>query len=80
MLYKNIKQVNNPKEGNSIGGALIASVGLGYLTWDQIPGLIQIKKEFSPRPEYKKIYDDLFKEFTGLYKNTHKMYQRLNKL
>ncbi len=79
ILNRNIKQHKTPKEGNSIGAAYIASVGLGYIKWEQIPKLVQIKKEYTPRPEYRKLYDDLFKEFVNIYKNNKAMYRRLNK-
>ncbi|HMF32946.1 MAG TPA: FGGY-family carbohydrate kinase [Candidatus Lokiarchaeia archaeon] len=80
ILDRKIRQVAAPKEGNSIGAAFIASIALGYIKWEDIPGLIKVKQEFSPRPEYKKHYDKLFNEYIGIYKANKDMYKRLNKL
>ncbi|MHA1341722.1 MAG: xylulokinase [Promethearchaeota archaeon] len=79
ILDRRILQVKNPKEANSIGAAFIASVALGFIKWEDIPNLVEIKQEFKPRQEYRKLYDELFAEFKNIYKNNRKMYHRLNK-
>jgi len=78
VLNRTVKQHAHPKEGVSIGSALIASVALGYITWEEIPDLIKYKKEYKPNPANREIYDELFKEFKVIYKNNKKMYRRLN--
>ncbi len=78
VLNRTVKQHAYPKEGVSIGAALIGAVSLGYITWDQIPDLIKYKKEYKPNPKNREIYDELFKEFKNIYKNNKKMYRRLN--
>jgi xylulokinase len=79
ILDRTIIQAAHPKESNSLGAAYIALVSLDYISWDDIPGLVKSKQEFKPRPEYRKMYDNLFKEFTGIYANNRKMYNRLNR-
>ncbi|GAJ20364.1 unnamed protein product, partial [marine sediment metagenome] len=64
VLNRTIKQVKDPIQANARGAAFIASVGLGYLTWDQIPGLIEYSNVFKPNPENRAIYDKLFSEYT----------------
>ncbi len=78
VLNRTIKQVKDPIQANARGAAFIASVGLGYLTWDQIPGLIKYSNVFKPNPENRAIYDKLFSEFTNIYKIMKKTYKRLN--
>ena len=78
VLNRTIKQVKDPIQANARGAAFIASVGLGYLTWDQIPGLIQFSNVFKPNPENRAIYDKLFSEYTNIYKIMKKTYKRLN--
>ena len=78
VLNRTIKQVKDPIQANARGAAFIASVGLGYLTWDQIPGLIQYSNVFKPNPENRAIYDKLFSEYTNIYKIMKKTYKRLN--
>ena len=78
VLNRTIKQVKDPIQANARGAAFIASVGLGYLTWDQIPELIEYSNIFKPNPENRVIYDKLFGEFTNIYKIMKKTYKRLN--
>ncbi len=78
VLNRTVMQHKFPKEGVSIGAALIASVSLGYISWEQIPDLVKYKKEYKPNPENREIYDELFEEFKTIYKNNKKMYRRLN--
>ncbi len=78
VLNRTIKQVKDPIQANARGAAFIASVGLGYLIWDQIPGLIQYSNVFKPNPENRAIYDKLFSEYTNIYKIMKKTYKRLN--
>ena len=78
VLDRNIKQLKDPIQGNALGAAFIASVGLGYIDWDDLPNLVEYSKIFTPNPENRKIYDDLFKEFKNIYKINSKLYKRLN--
>jgi len=78
VLDRTIKQVKDPIQANFRGAAFIASVGLGYITWDQIPNLIQYSNIFTPKPENRAVYDKLFNEFINIYKITKKMCKRLN--
>ena len=79
VLNRKVKQAKHGQESNSIGAALIASVALGKIKWDDIPSLISYKAVYTPQKQNRKIYDALFKEFVNIYKNNHKMYRRLNK-
>ncbi len=78
VLNRTIRQVHDPIQANARGAAFIASVGLGYITFNEIPTLIKIAKTYQPIPENRALYDGLFKEFVGIYKNNKKFYQRLN--
>lgn len=76
---RTIRQVKNPIQANLRGAAFLAAVALGYLTFDEIPGLTQITKNYTPNPKNRKIYDELFKEFLNIYKSNKAIYTRLNK-
>ena len=80
VLNRTIKQVKDPIQANARGAAFIASVGLGYLSWDQIPDLIQFSNVFTPNPENREVYDKLFSEFTNIYKIMKKTHKRLNEI
>ena len=79
VLNRKIKQVKDPIQANARGAAFIASVGLGYIDWNDIPKYTQISNVFKPNPNNRDIYDNLFKEYLNIYKIMRKTYKRLNK-
>ena len=74
-----IRQVHDPLQANARGAAFIASVGLGHITFNDIPNFIKIAQTFKPNPENRALYDRLFKEYVGIYETNKKLYQRLNR-
>ena len=78
VLNRKIKQIKNPIQANARGAAFIASVGLGFIDWNDIPKFTEYSNIFTPNPENREVYDNLFKEFINIYKATRKMYKRLN--
>jgi xylulokinase len=79
VFNRTINQVKYPILANLRGAAFLASVSLGYLTFDAIPDRIQIANVFTPNPENRKIYGELFKEFLNIYKRNRPIYARLNR-
>jgi xylulokinase len=80
VLNRNIRRVVDPIRANARGAALVASVGLGYLTFEDIPNYIEYDRIFKPNPDNRKIYDTLFDEFVEIYKKMAPIYRRLNGL
>lgn len=78
VLNRKIRQVKDPIQANARGAAFIASVGLGYIKWDEIPKYIEISNTFTPNPENRSTYDKLFREYLNIYKIMRKTYKRLN--
>jgi len=78
ILNRNIRRVKDPIQGNARGAAFVASVGLGYIEFEDIPEYMEYSGIFKPRQENRDIYDNLFKEFVMLYKKNRKIYKRLN--
>lgn len=79
VLDRRIRQPEDPISANSRGAAFIASVGLGFIDWSDIPGLVKMKETFVPNPANRAIYDEIFKAFLSIYKNNKKMFARLNR-
>jgi len=79
VLDRNIRQNKDPIQANARGAAFMASVGLGYLKWDEIQNCCEVANVFTPNPENREVYDTLFKEFTNIYKIMKKTHKRLNK-
>ncbi len=78
VLDRTIRQVKDPMQANARGAAFIASVGLGFIKFSDIPDLIEYRNEFKPDPANRKVYDKLFREFVNIYKQNKAMYKRLN--
>jgi xylulokinase len=79
VLNRTIRQVKDPIQANVRGAAFLASAALGYITFNEIADRIQITNTYTPNPQHRKIYDELFKEFKNIYKANRKIYARLNK-
>lgn len=79
ILNRETRQVADPIQANARGTAYIASVGLGYMTFKDIPRHIKIEASYQPNPDNRKIYDELFDAYLEIYNNNKKMYARLNR-
>jgi len=79
VLNREIRQVENPRQANARGAAFIAAVGLGYISFDDIPKLTRIRQSFMPNPSNRKCYDELFEVFIQIYRQNKKIFHRLNR-
>jgi xylulokinase len=73
-----IRQMENPRFANAVGGALAAFAALGEIRVDEIPGLVRTATVHRPDPANRETYDELFAEFLELYRRTKPIYRRLN--
>lgn len=78
VLGRRIRAVKDPRLANARGAAFTALAALGYLTFDQIPGRVQVTAEYDPNPDNGPIYEELFAEFVNIYENNKKAFARLN--
>lgn len=78
VFKRTIRRVKDPIQANARGAALLAAVALGYITFNDIPKIIQFSGTFQPIPENTRIYDQLYKEFLQIYKKNRKIFSRLN--
>jgi xylulokinase len=74
-----IKQVSDPVSANARGAAWIAAVGIGEISYRDLPQLVQFKSTYSPNLENRVLYDECFATFTQIYKQMKSVYRRLNK-
>ncbi len=75
---RTVRQVQDPLLGNARGAAFLASVALGQIKFEDIPGLVKFADVYQPNPGNRKIYDEFFLEFLNIYKNNRRMFRRLN--
>jgi len=79
VLDRPIRQMQDPIEANLRGASLLAAASLGHIQYDDIGPLVPVAKTFTPNPDHRKLYDELFREFLTIYENNKKMYARLNR-
>ncbi len=77
---RTVRKLKHPMQANARGAAFIAAVGLGYMSFDRIPGLVEYEKTFEPDTRNRRLYNELFREFVHIYKTNKAMYKRLNRL
>jgi len=73
-----IRQMESPIQANAIGAALIGYVGIGALSYDDVPSLSRIRRTYLPDAGRKAVYDECFENFELAYKRLAPLYRRLN--
>jgi xylulokinase len=73
-----IKQVADPIYANARGAAWIGAVGLGEISFSDIPQLVQVKCAYQPQSHNRGLYDERFDIFKLIYKQMKDVHHRLN--
>ena len=73
-----MRQVKDPIQANVRGAAFVASVGMGFISFRDIPGYMEYRATYAPRPETRSVYDAHFREFVNIYKRNKGIFRRLN--
>jgi xylulokinase len=73
-----IRQVADPIYANARGAAWIGAVGLGEISFADVPGLVQFKRSYEPDDKNRVLYDERFAVFTQIYRQMKNVYKRLN--
>jgi len=79
VLGREIRQVADPVLANVRGAALITLMALDRVRLEEIPGMVEVRRTFTPDPSTAEEYDVLFAEFVTLYKQTKGIFKRLNR-
>jgi len=78
VLQVAIKQVAAPLYANACGAAWIAAVGLGEISFGDVPRLVQFKRAYRPDARNRGVYDERFAVFTQVYRQMKGIYRRMN--
>ena len=78
VLDLEIRQVTDPIYANARGAAWIGAVGLGEISYADIPELVTYKKTYTSNPANRALYDERFSVFKQIYKQMNTVYKRLN--
>jgi xylulokinase len=79
VLGRAIEQVADPVNANARGAGMLAAVALGDLTFGEIPGRVAVARTYQPSVALTGRYDELFGEFTGLYRRNRRAHARMNR-
>jgi xylulokinase len=79
VLDRPVLQAAEPVLANVRGAALLAAVALGELTWEQIPDLVRVEREFAPDPANRAVYDEAYRTFRDLHRANRRIYARINR-
>ena len=73
-----IHQVAEPVLANARGAALLAAIGIGELTWEDVPSRVPIAVSYQPDPAVRAVHDRQYAAFIALYRRNRKLYARHN--
>jgi xylulokinase len=73
-----IMQVADPIYANACGAAWIGAVGLGEITFEDVPRLVCIQHQYAPQSQHRALYDDMFSVYKQIYKQMKPIHRRLN--
>jgi xylulokinase len=75
---RRIRRVADPVLANVRGAALLTLLALGRIGLDDMGGLVAVAEEHVPDPATTAVYQEMAREFVGLYKATKGIHRRLN--
>ena len=78
VLNLRVRQVECPIQANAVGAAFVGFVGIGALSFADIPQLTRIRRVYSPHSATRAIYDELFENFRFAYQRLAPLYRKLN--
>lgn len=78
VLDTQIRQVQDPIYANARGAAWIAAVGLGEITFADVPQFVAFNRLYDPNPTHRSLYDERFAVFQQIYRQMKGVYKRLN--
>jgi len=79
VMGRRIRPVADPVLANVRGAGLLTLLALGRIGVDEIPGMVEVGRTFEPDPGAADVYDERYREFVNLYKQTKDIHRRLNK-
>jgi xylulokinase len=77
---RTVHQVAEPRLVTLRGAASLALAALGVMTFEEIAERTPIQRSYQPNPENRPVYDELYHEFTNLYRVNRPIYARLNRV
>ena len=79
VLNREILQLEDPICANARGAAFLAWIGLGELTFDELPELVSPMKRFTPNLDHRDLYDGMYNGFLELFQANRALFHKLNR-
>ena len=77
ILGRSLRIVKDPENAGAVGAALMTAAGLGFLnSVDSIDDLVLFSGILRPNPENRKIYNNLYGIYRGIYEELYPVYHR----
>jgi xylulokinase len=73
-----VGQPDNPIQANAIGTAFLAAIGIGELSFSDLPALQRHHRVYEPTAALRGLYDERYAVFKDLYRKLTPIYRRLN--
>lgn len=78
VLDRPIRRMAEPNFAIARGAAIAALVALGRLSWQQVPQIVRVDREFLPQPANRPLYDQQFRMLLKSYKANRPIFRQLN--
>ena len=78
VLDRTIHQVRQPVAATVRGAAMLASIGLGYFTPEELAATLAIDRTFVPAPGPQAVYARHYAAFLAIYKQNKSIHRQLN--
>lgn len=76
---RRISVVENPRNAGAVGAAVVALIGLGELeSFAAAKKFVRVSETYTPNPENKAVYDNLFAQYQKLYRSLSGLYAEVN--
>ncbi len=73
-----IRQVVDPVYANARGAAWIGAVGMGEISFTDVPQLVKFNRSYTPQAHNRALFDERFEVFIKIYRQLKGIYRRLN--
>ncbi len=78
VLDRTLERVEQPWMAGLRGGGLTVGLALGEVAREEVHGLVPVERVFSPDPAHRSTYDQMFAEFTMLFRSQRSFFRRRN--
>jgi xylulokinase len=79
VLERPIEQLEDPARATCRGAGLNALAALGFLSHEEIPQRVRVKRVFTPREPVLKLYRNLYRQFRAGFKKNVSICEHLNR-